>query len=236
MKTGRSPNWNLSEEAYQRIRSKILKADFPLGAELSRRRLAAEFGMSFLPVSQALQRLESEGLVESKPRVGTRVKIPTALDVRGHYIVREALESQSARLFAEKVSPQESQEIQTLAAELDSMYADPTRDLFETFTYHDRLHRRIAECTGCQALCDAIEKSNILVLNWLYNSAAHFSKLPAGWHGELVNVLCQRDPERADKKMREHVRYGLDEVLRRLETYLRSDESRSGSSFAPARK
>ena len=74
--------------------------------------------MSVVPVSDALQRLSSEGLVESWPRVGTRVRIPTAQDIRGHYVVREALESQSARLFAQKSSPEERAEIQILARTL----------------------------------------------------------------------------------------------------------------------
>jgi DNA-binding GntR family transcriptional regulator len=71
---------------------------------LSRRQLAEEMGMSVVPVAEALQRLETEELVESQPRVGTRLRIATPQDVRGHYVVREALETQSARLFAEKAA------------------------------------------------------------------------------------------------------------------------------------
>ena len=49
--------------------------------------------MSTLPVSEALQRLQNEALIETVPRVGTSVRIPTPQDVRGFYVVREALES-----------------------------------------------------------------------------------------------------------------------------------------------
>jgi DNA-binding GntR family transcriptional regulator len=37
-------------------------------------------GMSFPPVADALTRLESEGLVETRDRVGTRVKVPIVED------------------------------------------------------------------------------------------------------------------------------------------------------------
>src|ERR1700735_3759583 len=84
----------LAEQAYYTIRERILRGTFPPGTVLSRRKLADEFSMSFLPVSEALQRLQSEGLVESRPRVGTRVRMPTADEVRGRYVVREALEAQ----------------------------------------------------------------------------------------------------------------------------------------------
>ncbi len=211
------PQGSLSQQAYELIRASILKGELPLGAPLSRRKLAEQLGMSFLPVSEALQRLEHDGLVESRPRVGTRVKVPTGQDIRGHYVIREALESQSARLFAEKASPPERRELMELAKHLDAMYADPSKDLFETFSLHERLHHRIAECTGCPALCEAIEKNHILILNWHYNSATHFRDLPRRWHQDLVKVLVAGDVAAADAKMREHVRYGMEEVLRRLE-------------------
>jgi DNA-binding GntR family transcriptional regulator len=64
--------------------------------------LAVELGMSFLPITEALIRLENERLLESKPGAGTRVKVPTRQDVEGHYVIREALEVQAAMLFAER--------------------------------------------------------------------------------------------------------------------------------------
>lgn len=214
---------SLAQQAYERIRTSILRGDLPLGCPLSRRNLAEQLEMSFLPVTEALQRLESEGLVESRPRVGTRVRIPTAQDIRGHYVVREALETQAARLYTEKASPQEKHELMEIALNLDAMYATPEKDLFETFSSHERLHRRIAECTGCPALVNAIEKSHVLILNWHYNSASHYRELPLRWHADLIRSLNSGDPEKADKKMREHVRYGMEEVLRRLEATLGLD-------------
>src|SRR6201996_7406780 len=89
----------LAAEAYLTVRDRILRGELKIGQPISRRRLAAELGMSFLPVSEALLRLENEGLVESRPRAGTRVRMPTREDVEGQYIVREALEGQGARAF-----------------------------------------------------------------------------------------------------------------------------------------
>src|SRR5919206_447142 len=91
---------SLAAEAYEFVKQRILRGELPLGQVISRRKIAAELGMSFLPVSEALLRLEFEGLLESRPRAGTRVRIPSREDVRGHYVVREALEVQAAMLFA----------------------------------------------------------------------------------------------------------------------------------------
>src|SRR5580765_7744903 len=91
----------LANAAYGIVRRRLLRGQLSLGQAVSRRKLAAERGMSFLPVSEALLRLEVEGLLESRPRAGTRVRIPSPDDVRGHYLVREILEAEAARLFAQ---------------------------------------------------------------------------------------------------------------------------------------
>ena len=77
--------------------------------------------MSFLPVSEALLRLEIEGLLESRPRAGTRVRIPSPEDVQGHYVVREALEVQAAMRFARVSTPGERAELAKLAVRVDQL-------------------------------------------------------------------------------------------------------------------
>src|SRR5213596_2050398 len=96
---------SLAAEAYTFVKRRILRGELVMGQVISRRKLAAELGMSFLPISEALQRLEFEGLLESRPRAGTRVRIPSRQDVAGHYTLREALEVQAARLFCEVATP-----------------------------------------------------------------------------------------------------------------------------------
>ena len=107
---------SLASEAYSVVRQRILRGDIALGQVISRRKLAAELSMSFLPVSEALLRLEIEGLLESRPRAGTRVRIPSPEDVQGHYVVREALEVQAAMRFTQVATAGERSELKKLAA------------------------------------------------------------------------------------------------------------------------
>jgi DNA-binding GntR family transcriptional regulator len=222
---------NLTEHAYLSIRDRILRGALPFGTGLSRRALAEELEISIVPVGDALQRLESDGLVESRPRVGTRVRIPTANAVRGHYILREALESQAARIFTEKASSDEREEVRRLASHMDGLYAlmrpDEDRERsFEFHKFHMRFHMRIAECTGCEELCQAIERNQILVFNWLYDTALGNQQPPAAWHSQLVEGLISDNPEIADAAMRRHTRYRMEEVLQRMEPYFGWTETR----------
>ena len=213
---------SLAERAYLAIRNRILRGELPLGEVVSRRALAAELGISVPPVTEALQRLESEGVLESRPRAGTRVRVLTRSDVEDRCILREALESQSARLFAERATPEEKEELLRLGVHMDQLYAacetDPVdRDfLFSVNTYHMGLHLRIAECARCPALRDAIEKQQVLVFNWLHDTAVERRTLAADHHARLTRALATGTAAQADAAMRHHIRHGMAEVLAKL--------------------
>ena len=148
---------SLAAEAYGVVRQRIARGELVLGQAISRRRLAAELGMSFLPVTEALLRLEFEGLLESRPRAGTRVRIPSQEDVEGNYVVREALETQAAILFSHVASVMERSELRRLATRVDALSMKSDRSMY--LALHQKLHHRIAECARCDALREAIEKT-----------------------------------------------------------------------------
>lgn len=215
---------------YKNLRNQILSGRLALGSPLSRRQVALEYGVSIIPAGEALQRLQSEELVESRPRVGTRVRIPTATDVRGHYTVREALETHSARLFAQKASPEERKEIRTLAEWLDKGYGRASKGkldeeaVFELHQRHMRFHLRVAECTGCPALSQAMERNHVLTLNWLYDAATDWLESPPKFHASLAEALGGDDPVAASEAMRQHLTFGREELLEKLEARLRHAE------------
>src|ERR1700738_4123494 len=158
---------SLAAEAYNVVRQRILRGELVLGQAISRRKLAVELGMSFLPVSEALLRLEHEGLLESRPRAGTRVRVPTREDVMGHYVVREALEVQAAMLFAAVATPDKRSALLKLAARVDALSVQSDGNRFVYLSLHEKLHRRIAESARCPALCDAIDQTSALASTWL---------------------------------------------------------------------
>lgn len=224
-----------AQRAYIILRERILLADYPFGTILSPRQLATRFGMSLIPVAEALQRLEYEGLVERRPRAGTRVRIPTPEDVRGLYVIREALESQAARLCAVHATAAERVELRTLAAELDRQFSgngtvESKTHLYDIHRQHVQLHTRIAECAHCHTLSQAIERNHVLHLKFLYDVAAQRTVLPPGFHADLVEPILRGDPERADAVMRAHVKYGFSETLQQLEPQIQQNGWRLGKN------
>jgi len=226
----RKQTGSFAQRAYLEIRNKILRGDLPVGVAVSRRKLADELDISVPPVMEALQRLEHEGLVESKPRVGTRVCIPNPKDVEDRSIVREALETQAARLFAERATTAEKKELKQMGRKMDQLYAAfesnfTDRDfLFSVNTYHMKLHLRIAECARCPALRDAIEKEQVLIFNWLYEIAVQRRNLASDHHARLADSLVSGSPDEAQAAMRQHIHTGLKEVLLGLKHVTPSSE------------
>src|SRR5436190_19470821 len=208
---------SLAAEAYAIVRQRILSGELSLGQVISRRKLAAELGMSFLPVSEALLRLEFEGLLESRPRAGTRVRIPSREDVRGHYVVREALEVQAAMLFAAVATADDRAELQKLAARVDALSVS---DQSLYLPAHEKLHRRIAECARCPALSAAIEKTHALASTWFCVTRPP-SDDTGRTHSDLVNVIVAGDPAKAAEAMRAHVNRGMENTMKRLKPYFR---------------
>jgi DNA-binding GntR family transcriptional regulator len=226
---------SLSGEAYVILRERILRGELAIGKVISRRKIATELGMSLLPVSEALQRLEFEGLLESRPRAGTRVKIPTEEEVRGHYVVREALEVQAAKLFAAVATPHERSELQRLAARVDALSAQPDGDRFLYLTLHEKLHRRIAEGAHCNALGDAIEKNQVLASTWLCVPRSTTSDESPRRHQDLAEELVKGAPKLAAEAMRRHIDIALKNTLQRLESYFQMREA-SRTTFARSLK
>src|SRR5688572_1660727 len=190
----------LSVEAYESVRKEILTGNLALGQPVSRRRLAAQLGMSYLPVTEALLRLEFEGLLESRPRVGTRVRIPTPDDVHAHYMVREALETKAARVFAELATPAQRGQLVRIAGRVDRLAE--ARDRVRYAQLHERLHYHIAHSTTCRALCRAIAQTHSLESVWLCVPTAPLPSHCPQRHSELAENLCQGDPEFAADSMR----------------------------------
>jgi GntR family transcriptional regulator, rspAB operon transcriptional repressor len=219
---------SLASEAYSVVRQRILRGELALGQAISRRRIAQELGMSFLPVTEALLRLEFEGLLESRPRAGTRVRIPSPEDVSGHYVVREALEIQAALLCSERATAAERTDLRRLAIRVDALSMQSERAMY--VVVHHKLHYRIAECARCEALTEAIEKTHALTSIWFCVMRKPAITDSPTRHQDLVAAIFSGDSVAAAAAVREHLTVGRQRTLEVLEPYFRLRKA-SGRRF-----
>lgn len=87
------------------LREAIVGFDLQPGADIDKQAICERLGVSRFPVSEALGRLQAEGLVEILPQRGTRVTRIRLADVRQNTFIRRALEAEAVRVLARAPTP-----------------------------------------------------------------------------------------------------------------------------------
>ena len=92
---------NIQDAVVNRIRNMILSGHLKPGDRLRQDELANNFGVSTMPIREALRQLQAEGLVTFRPRRGAIVARLAVSDYEEIYLMREALETLACRWVAE---------------------------------------------------------------------------------------------------------------------------------------
>lgn len=92
----------LSEQAYEKIRETVLKAE--PGTFLSVRKCAADLGFSYTPTREALRRLNAEGMLELVPKVGFFTARMDLRDITDIYQSRECVEQYVLPIVITKIT------------------------------------------------------------------------------------------------------------------------------------
>ena len=88
----------------EQLRARILAGELPQGQPLRQDALAAQYGVSRIPLREALRRLEAEGLVRIEPNKGAVVADFPPQEIGELFEMRAALESDLIRLSVPLVS------------------------------------------------------------------------------------------------------------------------------------
>jgi DNA-binding GntR family transcriptional regulator len=205
------------------LREQIATAVMKPGQRLVLRRLAAQFGVSNIPILEALRRLESEGFTVSHPNAGSHVRVWDEHDIRGAYLAREALEGVTARLFAQQASAVAKAKLVEYGRKFDEACRRGDAAIACKLDVQLHLHvarhsdPRPAQSGNPSSLYRMVENSHLLaatIQNWCYDeSPEDETRRSEGWHDELIAALNSGDPEAAERAGREHVRTTMDEVM-----------------------
>ncbi|HEY0248269.1 MAG TPA: GntR family transcriptional regulator [Gryllotalpicola sp.] len=189
------------------LRTKITGGELESGASLSEVTLAEEFGVSRTPVREALKQLETEGLVEIRPRVGTFVSAPNRLEINELFEMKEILEGAAARLMAARGEVPELAALRENVAAADAAVLAGDVDGYAELV--DEFHRLIIAGSGNQKLAFHYR----MLMNQLaFSRFVHTSLSRPGRLGEseaehhrVADMIAAKDGGTAERVMREHV-------------------------------
>ena len=204
---------SLSDRAYYAIRELIVTLELPPGAVVSERELQERLGVGRTPIREALRDLARDQLVEVYPRRGIFVSGVDVGDIAGLSEVRLALESEAARLAAERRNEADRLATVELLDELGRT-ADE-HDERRLIELDQRIHRHVYRCTHNAFLEATLEEYYVLTLRIWFLALDRVERLDDAIreHREILEAIRDGDADRAEAVMRVHVA-GFERAIR----------------------
>ncbi|MFJ8466919.1 GntR family transcriptional regulator [Streptomyces swartbergensis] len=200
------------ERVTAELRQEIIAGSLRPGDRLVERELAERFGVSRVPVREAIRALVAEGFVHFETPRRTVVRRLTPNDVKELFELREALEVYAAGLAASRATPQDLAEVHEL---LDRAAAATAAGDAELITdLNSRLHDRIVAMAGNSLLTAALEPVAGR-LRWMTRRNEEWPQLLVE-HRELYEAIASGDPDRARAHALTHVRTNYRSTVRHL--------------------
>lgn len=140
-----------SQTAYESIREQILHLEIAPGATISEIETAAKYNISRTPVRDVFKALESEGLLEIKPHIGTFVSLIDLDMISDNLYVREVIEQAIFKDLAATYDKSQEYRIQlVLQEQLDILNSDMSKEeMSRAFIIADnRFHYTLYELAG----------------------------------------------------------------------------------------
>jgi DNA-binding GntR family transcriptional regulator len=187
------------EEIAGEVRDMILSGSLPLGQRIDQDALAEQFGMSRLPVREALIALEQEGLVVNTPRRGVYVADLSPEDVVDQYEVYGLIAGMAAGRAAERLSTDEIAELRRAHDAFVKAKGGKAQQ-----RANEQFHKVINRPSGAQLKATLGRLSRSLPSHhYLFDS--EWAKLAAHHHEQVLIAIERRDTTRARAAMVEHL-------------------------------
>jgi DNA-binding GntR family transcriptional regulator len=209
----RASRGNITASVTDALRQAIVTLDLKPGQVIDKGAVCSRLGISRFPVSEALSRLQIEGLVDIQPQRGSVVSRVRIADVLEYMLIRRALESEALRVVAGRGAVpldalEQSLALQRAAAEAD----DPGEFHRQDLAFHDLLFDAL-RLPKVKAVIDGA-RANLDRARRLINSPRRLA-LTIAEHERIVAALRNGTAEAAAAAMQAH----LDAVIIEIEAF-----------------
>lgn len=203
---------SLSQQAYERIKQKIIALELAPGAIIDESALRAELGLGRTPIREALQRLALEKLVLIAPRRGMFVSDIGITDLNRLFEVRLELESFAARLAAQRGNEHHWRRMETVLNSLTA--AGGQGDNQDLISVDEACHAIMYEAADNEFLRDTLQTHYALSLRLWYFSLSHVGDMQSAVleHRFILEALRDRQVERAGELLRQHIQAFQEEI------------------------
>jgi DNA-binding GntR family transcriptional regulator len=211
---GQTRRADLWESVAVRLRRAIVTGELAPDVHLNEPLLAQKFGVSRIPVREALVQLEHEGLVRSEPGRGSFVVGMTATDVQEFYDLRLLIEVQAGRLAATSAT---SDDLLILDEAMAAMRRTSTVGLSEPFAEADvAFHRQIVIASRHRRLASTWRTLSgiaytLLSVTDVFGLTRDVVEV-IQTHQAILDALRTRDPDLVEAELRRHLTNGASTI------------------------
>jgi len=197
------------------LRSAILDGRIPCGTALRQQDLADLFGVSRMPVREALRQLEAQALLNVIAHKGAVVAALVQGDASETYDLRILLESEALRRSVPLLT---HADIELAARYIDELEAQ--HDYSEIGRLNRLFHMVLYSKAPNQRLLRLVENGLIEEERFLrFNlEAMGLGKLSQEDHRQLLRAVEERDVERSVEHLKQHLNRGVEVISRFLDT------------------
>lgn len=215
------------KRAYDHLRRKLAGGSLPPGSRVSAVAMAREIGVSATPVTQAIRRLEIEGLIELVPHLGTFVKKPDWKEIEDLYDLRLALETHAVARAVGRLSDVDLAELEGTITILEeavpyylSLGGRPVdADTLRRLALADlKFHVMIVHASGNRRIIKLMDDSHMLMrgMTMLTAESGDYQvdnlRDTAALHRRVLDAIRQGDRKAARKAMGRHLRDSIKEI------------------------
>ncbi|HEX3238985.1 MAG TPA: GntR family transcriptional regulator [Solirubrobacterales bacterium] len=194
------------ERVHRALRENILSGSYPPGSRLILARLAREHEVSFIPVREALQRLEAERLVRIERNRGATVTEISIPDMKDIYETRLLLEQSAIRSAVASISPAQLRAAETALRRMRARFRKG--EAAAAYAAHEDFHFGLYEAAG--------SPWTVHLVRQLWSSAERYVRLAASVrpdpdrfvdeHAEILAAVQRGDGDAAANRLADNLR------------------------------
>ena len=194
----------VSDKVYLWIKNAIINGEFQPGERIIQETLTQQLQVSRTPVRDALQRLNTEGLVVIKPFHGAEVFELSSESLHEVYEIRTLLENYAAQKAMRLITQEELQKLEQINSQLEKCKSD----MQACMAYDREFHCAICEAGRSEYIMDILkgawDKSD--PYKSIYFTLPGNSERSIIEHQEMIRCLRNKDGDSLTKAVDHHLR------------------------------
>ena len=195
----------LRDQIYPLVRGLILTGIIRPGEVIDEKAIAAQLEVSRTPVREAVKRRSDERLVDVVAQSGTRASRMDRKAIEESFLIRRALEMESAAQAARHIRQEHADRLHDILARHER--AVEKRQFVEAIAGDDEFHHTITEISDLPRLWSTIEisKAQLDRCRHMMLPRAGQAEATLEQHREIIRGLNSHEPAKAAAAMKAHL-------------------------------